>query len=671
VGCRPILLALLLLALAPGVAAANPATQIIVKRDPGLTAAERADIRADAQVRLVETLPFARTELVAARPGDVQDALYDLQADPDVSYAQLNHRRRAFAAPVPDDEAFPFQLGLHNVAQLLWPEDVGSRGIYDADIDAPEAWNQGATGAGQTVAVVDTGISANHEDIDPARVAAARNFVGGEPIDDVGDGNGHGTHVAGTIAATADNGVGVAGVAPDADLAVARAIDDFGFGTDAEIAAAFDWAGDEGYRVVNASLGGDDPAPLIQDKINDHPNTLYVVAAGNDGRDNDLHPTYPCDIDEPNIVCVGATTNHDEPADFSNHGDHSVDLFAPGEWVLSTIIPNSDSYAFTSGTSMASPHVAAVAALALEADPTITTDELKDLLLDSVDRKDELDESVSGGRLNAGIAVARAYSGGVDPPDADLDGVFDAVDLCPNEANPDPGLPEGCPVPHSDGDAVADWYDNCDLVDNADQADTNQDGEGDTCDADIDGDSILNPSDNCPTKSNPSQRDAPDGDGLGDPCDADRDNDGVPNTSDLCADLSATGAYGCPAGTMTPQPADSDRDGVADVTDACPRETAATRNGCPLAEVASLSAKAERRSATVRVSTTGRAMMRITVERKRGRRWVRVARRTRAAVGNRATLKLSRLKRGTHRVRISISSSAGNGTSVSKSFRVR
>jgi hypothetical protein len=118
-------------------------------------------------------------------------------------------------------------------------------------------------------------------------------------------------------------------------------------------------------------------------------------------------------------------------------------------------------------------------------------------------------------------------------------------------------------------------------------------------------------------------------------------------------------------------PADVDGDGIADAGDACPREPAATKNGCPLAEVASLSAKVERRSATVKVSTTRLAMVRIRVERRKGRRWVRVALRTKASFRNRATLKVSRLARGRHRVRVSISSSAGNGTSVSKTFRVR
>jgi subtilisin family serine protease len=666
---RPLLIALVFALAVPGVASADSSTEIIVKRDAGLTAAERADIRADAQVRLVESLPLARTELVAASPGDVKDALRDLQADPDVVYAQLNHRRRAFAAPLPDDEGFPYQWALHNVAQLLWDDDLSSRGIYDADIDVPEAWDQGVTGDGQAVAIVDTGIR-DHEDIDPGRIVAEENFVAGEPAGDVTDGNGHGTHIAGTIAATADNGGGVAGVAPDADLAVLRALNDFGAGSDAAIAAAFDWAGDQGYRVVNASLGGPGDPSVLQDAIDDHPGTLYVVAAGNDGSNNDVHQTYPCNIDEPNIVCVGATTNRDEPADFSNYGHHNVDLFAPGEWVLSTMIPHDDSYAFMAGTSMASPHVAAVAALALEADPTLTTDELKAVLLDSADVVDGLEDSVTGGRLNAGVAVARAIAGGA-PLDSDNDEVVDAVDVCPNEVSPELRQPEGCPIPHSDADTVADWYDNCVLVPNDNQADKDEDGQGDACDGDIDGDTLLNGPDNCPTTSNRSQRDG-DGDGVGDACDADRDNDGVPNTKDLCADEAAATANGCPALiTTTPQGPDADGDGVTDASDACPHNDAATENGCPLAEVASLRAKPGRHSASVKVETTGRAMVTVTVERKKGKRWVRVSRKTLATSGNEASVKLSRLKRGTHRVRIAITSGAGKGSSVTKRFKVR
>ena len=135
------------------------------------------------------------------------------------------------------------------------------------------------------------------------------------------------------------------------------------------------------------------------------------------------------------------------------------------------------------------------------------------------------------------------------------------------------------------------------------------------------------------------------------------------------APLAAPAASG--GGGTTQAPADSDHDGAADGVDQCPNETAATRDGCPLAEIASLSAKAKRRTATVKVTTTRLAMVTITVERKKGRRWVRVTRKTARQLRQPRDAAAARLKRGKHRVRVSISSGAGNGTSVSKSFRVR
>jgi subtilisin family serine protease len=668
VGFRPFALALVLLALLPASAAANSTTEIIIKRDPGLSAAERRDIRADAQVRLVETLSLPRTELVTARPGDVKDALRDLEADPDVAYAQLNHRRTAF-----DDPAMEKQWGIRNVAQVLFPDELDSRGIYDADSDVTEAWAQNVTGAGQTVAIVDSGI-ADHPDIDPSRVEK-HNFVTGETSPD--DGDGHGTHVAGIIGATLGNTIGSAGVAPDADLMVLRALDDEGSGTDDDIAAALNYAGDHGAKIVNVSLGGEGDAPLIEDAIEAHPNTLFVIAAGNDGRDNDVVHTYPCDLDDANIICVGASTNEDTRADFSNYSDESVDLFAPGDWIVSTYLGGG--YQFIGGTSMAAPHVAATAALALEANPLLTTAQLKGALLNTAEPKPAFaGRSVTGGRLNAAIAVAHVFG---TEDDTDGDTVIDVIDACPNDIAPDPGLPEGCPIPDQDADTVADWYDNCDDDDNPDQADLDQDDLGDICDTDVDGDNLQNQADNCPNVANPSQRDRPDGDGQGDACDSDRDNDGVANSGDACPETYAPGtSNGCipsnpPPPGPPPPPADSDRDGMADVSDACPGVPAATPNGCPLAQVAGVSTRVrkrgKRRSATIRVATSDVATLRITVERKKGRRWVRVTRRTLVTSRDLATLTVSRLKRGSHRVRISISNSAGSGTAVTKSFRVR
>ena len=375
-------------------------------------------------------------------------------------------------------------------------------------------------------------------------------------------------------------------MAPDASIAALRALDADGRGSDADIAAAIDWAGTR-YRVVNLSLGGDQESPAHRgrDQRPSRTRCSWSPPATTAATTTSTH-TYPCDTDEPNIVCVGASTNHDEPADFSNHGDHSVDLFAPGEWIVSTMIPSPDSYFFLSGTSMAAPHVAAVAALLLDVDPTFTADELKDILLASVDERNAFADSVTEGRLNAGVAVARALAGG-DPLDTDGDGEADAVDGCPMRRVPrrargvrDPGRRQ------RHGRRLVRQLRPRRTTPT--RPDKNRDGEGDACDSDIDGDSVANGSDNCPTTSNASQRNG-DGDVLGDACDPDRDNDGVPNTRDLCADQSGTEANGCPPGmTTTPQGADPDRDGVAEGTDACPNQAAATKNGCPLAEVASL-----------------------------------------------------------------------------------
>ena len=127
------------------------------------------------------------------------------------------------------------------------------------------------------------------------------------------DFGGHGTHVAGTIAAEGDNGIGIAGVSWDAEVMAVRALG-AGGGSDATVAEAFDYAGDMGARVVNASLGGPGASQTLQQPITDHPSTLFVVAAGNGGDDgigddNDgAVPEYPCAYDDANLICVAATT---------------------------------------------------------------------------------------------------------------------------------------------------------------------------------------------------------------------------------------------------------------------------------------------------------------------------------------------------------------------------
>ena len=412
------LLALAALALAPAAAHAAPiADEIIVKRAPGLTAPERADVRADAGVRLERTIGLPRVEVVTARPGDRARALAELDADPDVVWAEPNQVREAVTA----DDLFVSLWGLENTGQY--------GGTPDADIDAPDAWAF-TKGAGVSVGVVDSGVLLTHPDLVPAGNPGEQGTTSGgadkrtNGVDDDGngrvddwrgwdwvggdndptDGHGHGTHVSGTIAAVEDT-AGIVGVAPQARTVALRVLGDSGSGSTASSAAAFDYAGDLGLRVVNASIGSDGYSSAERSAMAAHPNTLYVVAAGNAGRDNDTAPTYPCAYDLANIVCVGATDRTDARASFSNTGLWSVDLFAPGVQILSST--RDGTHGWMSGTSMASPHVAGTAALLFAQDPTLTAGQAKQALLGTVDVLTGLAGlAVTGGRLNAASALA-------------------------------------------------------------------------------------------------------------------------------------------------------------------------------------------------------------------------------------------------------------------------
>ena len=415
---RVLALTFVLLLTAPAAARAA-AGDIIVQRAPGLDGAERRALRSDAGVKLVETLPLERTELVAAAPGEQAEALAALRADDDVVYAEPD--RLVSLTRTPNDPDFNALWALNNTGQNV----LGRIGFPGADIDATLAWDQ-TLGTGVTVAVVDTGVYADHVDLihqitgNPAEIngAAGVDDDGNGYVDDFRgwdfvsndnlpqDGHGHGTHVAGTIAGEGENTMGVIGVAPAARILPLRVLGNNGAGYTSAIASAFAYAGDLGIPIVNGSLGG--PRSLaLESVIAAHPNTLYVVAAGNDAANADsAADAFPCALPEANIVCVGATDNRDAVTSFSNYGATSVDLFAPGESILSTYKNSPTSYTFLDGTSMAAPHVAGAAALALSMRRGASTSFLRHALLSSVDVQAPLSGlAASGGRLNANGAV--------------------------------------------------------------------------------------------------------------------------------------------------------------------------------------------------------------------------------------------------------------------------
>lgn len=358
-----------------------------------------------------------------AAPIDVGAALEDLRRNPTVLYAEPNYLLRI--AALPDDARFSEQYALHNTGQ--------TDGTPDADIDAPEAWDSTVGGSDVVVGVIDTGVDYRHEDL-AANIWSNPREIPGNGIDDDGNGviddvhgfnaitgsgdpfddNHHGTHVSGTIGAIGNNGVGVAGVNWDARIMAIKFLDNGGWGTTADAIRAIDYAVAQKHagvnlRVLSNSWGGDGFSQSLLDAITaaGDADLLFVAAAGNSSGDNDAIPYYPAGYQAPNIVSVAATDHTDGLAWFSNFGATSVDLAAPGEHILSTV-PN-HGYEFLDGTSMATPHVAGVAALALSVNASLTVDELKQLLLTSGDPVPALaGATVTGRRVNAASAVAQA-----------------------------------------------------------------------------------------------------------------------------------------------------------------------------------------------------------------------------------------------------------------------
>lgn len=392
--------------------------ELIVRFAPGIAAGDRHEIREQAGVSLDAALPVPGLQLVeVAQNQSTADAERTLERNGEVLYAEPNYYRHAFLRP--NDPSFGSQWGFENVGQL--------GGLAGADLNAVAAWDITTGSPATVVAVVDTGVLLGHPDLAGSSWTNPGESGGGREtnrVDDDGNGlvddargwdwsgsdpdpadlTGHGTHVAGTVGARTGNGLGVAGTSWSTRLMALRALAANGFGTVADIVRAYRYAAAKGARIVNASLGSSAFSRAEQDAIAAAPGVLFVVAAGNGGSDgvgdnNDRVPTYPCAYPLANIVCVAATTNRDQLASFSNYGAATVDLAAPGQQILSTWLGGG--YQYSSGTSMATPHVAGAAALLLAARPDLNTAGLRTGLLTGVDVLAPLVGRVaSGGRLD-------------------------------------------------------------------------------------------------------------------------------------------------------------------------------------------------------------------------------------------------------------------------------
>jgi len=421
--------------------------------------------------RLMRGLNLWRVDL--DRDVAVADAVADFRGRPDVLYAHPDytvHTQEWHASDPPNPNDALYQAG------MLWGlNNTGSyEGTADADIDAPDAWRVNR-GAGVTVAVIDTGIDYTHPDLQ-GRMWVNPGEIRGNGLDDDGNGyvddlygydfangdsdpkddQGHGTHVAGTIAAAANNDIGdyndntglaIIGVAPEAQLMALKFLDAAGYGSTSNAIRALDYAINMGVRISNNSYGGSPFEQVMLDAINRAADAghLFVAAAGNGnwrgiGQNNDSTPSYPAsyvpqDGRPDTVIAVAASNSSDGYGGFSNYGATSVDLAAPGVHIWSTYPLAKDTsdgtnegYARKDGTSMATPHVAAAAALVWSASPGLSALAVKDILLGTVDPISGKD-TVTDGRLNTGRAVAAAGSPTNTPPIAAADSAGTNEDL--------------------------------------------------------------------------------------------------------------------------------------------------------------------------------------------------------------------------------------------------
>jgi thermitase len=373
--------------------------QLIVRLRDGSALAARSASNTQALAARFGRLKVSATQQVAPRTfqlqvaanADVEALAREIAADADVAYAQPNYRFHALRSV--NDPLSTFQYALNK-------------------IDAAGAWNVTTGSNAVTIAVVDTGVLPNHPDF-TGRVLPGFDFINNDA--DATDDEGHGTHTAGIAAAAGDNGEGIAGMCWQCRILPVKVLDDEGAGSSLGVALGIRWAADNGARVINLSLGGDEDSPFVREAVRYavSKNALVIAAAGNSA-DLGNPVEYPAAYDE--VIAVGATDENDQRAFFSQVQGY-VDVSAPGWNIPSTFEPSIAPYLAFSGTSEAAPHVAGLAGLLLSVNPSLDVNALRSIITGTTDDLGTPgpDPEYGTGRINAGRAVAAVRIPAFDP----------------------------------------------------------------------------------------------------------------------------------------------------------------------------------------------------------------------------------------------------------------
>jgi subtilisin family serine protease len=385
--------------------------RILVQYAEGTTELQKTFIRSDIEAVKTHGFVNKNMELLKLKNKNVQEILKKIKLKKQVVFAEPDYLLTIDS--VPNDPKFTSLWGLNNAQNI--------------DMDAPEAWNIQTGSKDVLVAIIDEGVDIGHEDLS-ANIWVNPGEIAGDGIDN--DGNGyiddihgwdffnkdnsvydgiaddHGTHVAGTIAAVGNNGIGVIGVAPNVTLMPLKFIGPTG-GYSSDAIKAIEYATAKGAKVINASWGGGSYSALMLQAISSFPG-VFVASAGNNSLNLDVTPYYPACYDSANIITVAAIESTGGVANYSNYGARQVEIGAPGTNVLSTMPGNA--YGSKSGTSMAAPHVSGVVALLFSHDAAATSSTVIQTIVNSA--KDHVPlqgKTIYGSLINANRALTGQF----------------------------------------------------------------------------------------------------------------------------------------------------------------------------------------------------------------------------------------------------------------------
>ena len=403
--------------------------EIIIKYRAGV--AESAQRSGEQYAGLQFLRSSAALGFIVCKTSKSVDAiLQQCQADPNIEYAEPNYYLYAVET-IPEGEPFAVKQGSTRVPNdPRFGDQWNMNNSNDADIDGPEAWVTQTGSNDVLVAVIDTGVDYDHEDlkeqmwVNPGESGNGKerngvdddnngykddyrgwNFASdnNDPYDD----NQHGTHCAGVVGAVGNNGKGVAGVNWRVKIMALKFLGRDGSGTTEDAAEAIIYAAKMGAKITSNSWGGGENSRTLQDAIQfaHDRGSLFIAAAGNESSNTDNTANYPSTYNVPNVVAVASSDRNDALSSFSNYGRYTVDLAAPGSSILSA--QPLSRYQLLSGTSMATPHVAGAAALIWAQYPALNMKQIIVRMLGSTDRKNAfVNRMATGGRLN----IANAFS---------------------------------------------------------------------------------------------------------------------------------------------------------------------------------------------------------------------------------------------------------------------